>query len=110
MIKIEDSTVSLQDKTMYFNSPLFLLSHSQSFSKSFPRRRESPGIDSEVSGLAPWLLCLEQGTPAFAGVTDVMKAAGVTWSNEGLGNDLLTDEPSSSIRLPLTDNYSLLKN
>ena len=29
---------------------------------------------------------------AFAGVTDVMKAAGVTWSNEGLGNDLLTDE------------------
>ena len=56
MIKIESSTVSLQDKTMYFIHPFFFwvipslfLSHSLFFS-SFPRRRESHSVDSQVSG------------------------------------------------------------
>ena len=86
MIKIEDSTVSLQDKTMYFNSPLFLLSHSQPFSKSFPtffcHSREGgnpPGSTAKYPA----------GTVAFVQQTGdsclrrsdgrEMKAAGVTW-------------------------------
>ena len=38
-------------------------------------------IPAQTGILCGWHcgLCLEQGTPASAGVTNVMKAAGVTW-------------------------------
>ena len=45
MIKIEDSTVSLQDKTLYSFTPL-PFEPFPVFSTSFPRRRESPSMNA----------------------------------------------------------------
>ena len=101
---MEGSTVSLQDKAPFPLSTSFIALPFESFptfSKSFPfsfsvipaKAGISQGRQRSIR-LVPWLLCLERGTPAFAGVTDVMKAAGVTWSNEGLSNALLNDQPN----------------